>query len=481
MKRFLSALLSGALLTAALAGPTYAAEPDFTFKLTLDPNAFGPRVSILEAAGYESAESKAKFEQPVSGNICEGVGADPCNSNGKFNLFGHMLLPLCSDSVTNCISGLSAVVDGVRVQAEFLKYVGPSDVPADPKHGLLGAGKSASLWRIPGAVNSAGADTYMVLGNYHVDYVGSKYVIRDFAANVVPYVEESAPGQKAYSYQQEMIEGKKRVSFSGGPEKCVWVQADKCGVLADFPITARFSLKLRMQNVVSNWFNGRLEKPDIAITAYSKTSNTITIEAGALQVPVFDAIIKQSDFPSELKKNLAAMSINVKFPGGGGASTDHPGAMKIVDLYREVLKDTTSKTSTVWSIKNLQGQGRRCLESTKEVLGVVTTNSMTFQSQPPQFVNGAIQYDVAGMHYQPNGTSLQIGTYELVVRSSVARCLFGLPNVPLSASVSVVSDKGTKTTATTVVSEKNGWLKLRATGFTFSNKTIKVKITKKKK
>jgi hypothetical protein len=303
----------------------------------------------------------------------------------------------------------------------------------------------------------------------------------DFAANVVPYIEESAPGQKEYSYQQEIIEGKKRVTFSGGPDNCVWVQADKCGVQADFPMAPRFSLKLRMQKDLSNWFNGRMDKPDISIRKFEKTSNTITIEAGALSVPVFSASIKESEFPSELKKNLEKIGIKVKFPGGGGTSTDHPGSMEILDLYRSTLKDTTSKVSTVWSIKNLQGQGRRCLESNKEVLGVVTTNSMTFQSQPPQFINGAIQYEVAGMHYQPNGTDLQIGTYDLVVRSSVARCLFGLPNVPLSASVSVVSDKGTKTTATTVVSEKNGWLKLRASGFTFSNKTIKVKITKKKK
>jgi hypothetical protein len=32
-----------------------------------------------------------------------------------------------------------------------------------------------------------------------------------------------------------------------------------------------------------------------------------------------------------------------------------------------------------------------------------------------------------------------------------------------------------------VVGEKNGWLRLAAYGFTFSQKTIKVKITQKKK
>jgi hypothetical protein len=67
------------------------------------------------------------------------------------------------------------------------------------------------------------------------------------------------------------------------------------------------------------------------------------------------------------------------------------------------------------------------------------------------------------------------------MRSDTARCLYGFSKAPLNASVSVTNDKGTKTTATTVVSEKNGWLKMAAYGFTYSNKTIKVKISKKKK
>jgi hypothetical protein len=67
------------------------------------------------------------------------------------------------------------------------------------------------------------------------------------------------------------------------------------------------------------------------------------------------------------------------------------------------------------------------------------------------------------------------------MRSDTARCLYSWGKAPLSATVSVVNDKGTKTTATSVVSEtKDGWLKMAAYNFTFSKKTIKVKITKKK-
>jgi len=85
------------------------------------------------------------------------------------------------------------------------------------------------------------------------------------------------------------------------------------------------------------------------------------------------------------------------------------------------------------------------------------------------------------MHYLPGGEELSEGSYDLVMRSDVARCLYGFSAAPLSATVSVVNNKGKKSIATTVVNEKNGWLKMAAYGFTFSKKTIKVKIVKAKK
>jgi hypothetical protein len=46
--------------------------------------------------------------------------------------------------------------------------------------------------------------------------------------------------------------------------------------------------------------------------------------------------------------------------------------------------------------------------------------------------------------------------------------------------VSVISAAGEKKFATTVVSEKDGWLKLAASGFTFSTTNIKVKLSQKR-
>jgi hypothetical protein len=79
----------------------------------------------------------------------------------------------------------------------------------------------------------------------------------------------------------------------------------------------------------------------------------------------------------------------------------------------------------------------------------------------------------------PDGTTPVQGTYDLVMRSDAARCLYGFTNAPISATVSVTGGD-TSTVATTVVSEKNGWLKMAAYGFTFSQKTLTVRMTQAK-
>jgi hypothetical protein len=76
----------------------------------------------------------------------------------------------------------------------------------------------------------------------------------------------------------------------------------------------------------------------------------------------------------------------------------------------------------------------------------------------------------------PDGKTPVLGTYDLVIRSDVARCLYRFSTAPISASVSITGGSDA-IIATTVVNEKNGWLKLAAYGFTFSEKTLQVKLS----
>jgi hypothetical protein len=168
-------------------------------------------------------------------------------------------------------------------------------------------------------------------------------------------------------------------------------------------------------------------------------------------------------------------------PGIYGTGSSGRIAVSLVEAYRKYVGDKAAGTLSVWTFSNIpSGALRQCFARSSDLLGMVTTNSMTYQGEPPVFRKGFLEYQVAGMHYLPGGEELALGTYELIVRSSVARCLYNLPNVPLSATVAVVNEKGKKVISTTSVGEKNGWIKLSAKGFTFSKKTIRVKITKAK-
>jgi hypothetical protein len=63
------------------------------------------------------------------------------------------------------------------------------------------------------------------------------------------------------------------------------------------------------------------------------------------------------------------------------------------------------------------------------------------------------------------------------MRSDAARCLYKFSSAPVSATVTIAGADGAQNIATTVVTENDGWLKMRAAGFTFSEKQIKVKLT----
>jgi hypothetical protein len=107
---------------------------------------------------------------------------------------------------------------------------------------------------------------------------------------------------------------------------------------------------------------------------------------------------------------------------------------------------------------------------------MVTTNSNAYIAGPPKFQNGDLAYKVASPHYDSKG-QVQIGTYDLAIRSDIARCIYGFTSAPIQATLSVVYADGEAKKATTLVSEKNNWLRLSAKGFTYSNPTIKVRLS----
>lgn len=117
------------------------------------------------------------------------------------------------------------------------------------------------------------------------------------------------------------------------------------------------------------------------------------------------------------------------------------------------------------------------MKGSDSLSGIVTTNSTMYNGNPPTFnrEDQTLDYKVMSPHFLPNGTVFK-GSYDLVIKSDVARCIYGFSSAPISATISVISSDGTAQVATTLVREKDGWLSLSAKNFTFSSPTVKVSL-----
>mgnify|MGYP000273848553 FL=1 len=161
----------------------------------------------------------------------------------------------------------------------------------------------------------------------------------------------------------------------------------------------------------------------------------------------------------------------------------------MVDLaaaFAPAYKDKATSTNTTWTFKAMNyGQNsaevQKCSDNSGNVAGLVTTNALTYLPGPPTFdkESQSLTYKVASPHFEANG-ALASGSYDLSMRSDIARCLYGFSSAPIKAEISITSDDGEKKVATTIVNEKNGWLYLSAKGFTFSSPTINVKLSQEK-
>jgi len=255
----------------------------------------------------------------------------------------------------------------------------------------------------------------------------------------------------------------------------LWSENGKSGIQYDFPSGIELRATLHLSNKVVGWFKARMKDVDIAISPFSETNNRLIVSGKSVTVPTFAVNRSLSDLTTQ-EKDFAAY-----FGYGKGVSGGDPGDPRIfeyLEYWRPKFNDIASHMTTSWALKSTRWVSEnKCLKTTNRVLGVVSTNSMGYDGNPPKFIDGFLNYRVSGFHYGSDGKTLNLGSYDLVLRSDAARCLYGFSNAPVSATVSISGAGGAQNIASTVVSEKDGWLKMKAAGFTFSEKQIKVKIT----
>jgi len=491
MKKLIAFLAAFALV--AQVQPAYAAD---AYNAEASPQPKGGAVFLIAEEGNFQALSTLganKTNDPNSDAwACDGADDPACSPSKAKNISGPALLPVCkTTSDENCIVSLEIAAPGAAFEAAtYVRNATGQTFPAVPSLNYPG-GSTTSLWEAKNAPSASGTTSYAVVAKQRVGRNnGGKFTPWDFSATVIPYREQKGEYKdpKQGTFYEDDVKKIRNSVFGIGDidDRCAWNEAGTCGITQDYVAGTKVKLTVRISSAIGGWFKGRMKNPNISVASFTKSNNQITVEAEPAVVPRMSYTVEDN---KKLTASEKAFVTRNGFGGGweGGFTTWAPSwepqTFAYVEEFRNKIADTSSGENTYWnfSSSDVDGGANRCLSDKTKVLGIVTTNAMVFDGGVPKFSGGFLSYKVAGLHYAPGGETLNYGVYDLVMRSDTARCLYSFSKAPLSATVSVTNDKGAKTTATTVVSEKNGWLKMAAYGFTFSKKTIKVKISKKKK
>lgn len=292
---------------------------------------------------------------------------------------------------------------------------------------------------------------------------------------------------------------------------CIAASTDECAEANPIPSNITFGLKYRLSRQLQGWFHGRIKSPDIQFTTSPKGTR-VSARGNAIKVPTNYVMVPTKILSKELlnfyqlhdfwsggtfrpnaigsaqwkpitadEKNLESLlNLNFKHQPVRFDET----AMQEYLLWLPYLKETASALPTQWTFRTMISSRNdqlvnKCSANTNGVSGLVSTNAAMYIDGPPTFNSqaGTIEYKVASTHFEPDGKSVFNGTYDLVMNAKVARCLYGFTSAPIKANVSVVSADGKDSVASSVIREENGFLYFAAYGFTYSNPTIKIKLT----
>ncbi|MSX26353.1 MAG: hypothetical protein F2781_04330 [Actinobacteria bacterium] len=437
---------------------------------------------------------------------CTGIRDGVCAKASSLML--NFIVPPCTDSSKEtdmCIKDLSFVNSaGTLEKAKLLYEIDTPKFAADPI-AKTPAGGAISVWQGNSDNNSGGANTYGVrIGiRYNVDYnprtrdPGVAYVF-GFDAEIIPVSFKSGT-------QYKSMDGMPR----WGDVECAWTEVGKCAVRQEFGKASAMSITFQIDNRISGWLSGRMTDTSVNFKKLTASTNLLTVTGSPIDVPLGYADITAAELAQDPDANatFSLMGNRIARPQGDRLnwqwgpyfnerfkvqSTMTPADFKAFEkkylnmgfakIFQKYLKSYPLRNSQ-WRLLGLDRSGFRegnwpeCITNTSSFNGIVTTNAMLNDVSPARFEDDSLIYDVAGAHEGYDGKVFK-GSYDLVMSSEVARCLYNFSSAPIKATISVTSSTGeVQNIATELVNEKNGWLTLSAKNFTFSAPTIRIKLS----
>lgn len=457
-----------------------------------------PRSSGLDVRGSFLLGMKVEgSNKPEQVSLCKSISDDTCKEMNYFTV--SAVLPTCNATlVQNCVADFF-VKSSTGTQLEVIKvgsfsknepnYFDGDDVKGIPE------GSSPTLYRIPGAPHEAG-DLYLLLATRSGHWNKGDSRMTEFDnTSIALYAVKVINGtfqvfQPSVSVADYQI--KNQINTFGSDSNCVYNDATACAVAYPLPTNISFGVTVNYSSLKENWFHGRVVDPLVQVVSGSNGVK-VTIEAKAIKSTGFFVLKKKEELPASI---LDAQNKKI----GKGSCTENSEdascydsnlwqtdeAMSTFLEWLDIAEDKATFDPTIWNI-NAMNQGLEhprasiCAPQSGDLVGMVSTNATQYIAGPPSFntASSELEYKVAAPHLRADG-SLFRGSYDLAMNADYARCLYGIKNGEVKASISVTSESGVAVAATAVQGIKAGWLYLSAKNFTFSSPTIKVKLEAEK-
>ena len=461
---------------------------------------------IYRFPSYAIAIKRDTTGNATSVVTCTDIASSDCTGT---QIAYRAILPMCDSSISiDCFKDFKVMDAG----GKLLNYTVDGQFPLGNPQYFKGSpsmkvpnGGGVTLIHIPEAPHKGG-DTYLVKAEMNAvkNQGQTEFTTRSFTMSISAVkIIEGRYGIRGPSPDlQNFANGNIETGWSKEPVPgyCAATSNTQCAKRYSLPLGMRFGLTVNLTTKLTGWLHGRIKAPEVEVSTNSFGGSTVKVLAEPIKIPVNAAWVNNDTAPQSMKdfysgkpnmgfaiftltdvRLLTLSQIDLLHDGNMGHDAE---TLKEYLAWMPALGDKAQAMPTAWTIATMsnykvENQVQQCLNQTDSLAGIVTTNAAEYFDGPPVFdqASGALDYKVAATHYEPDGTTVFKGSYDLVMSSKVARCIYGFTQAPISATVSVTSEAGTQSAATVVVNEKNGWLSLGAYNFTYSSPTIRVVLT----
>jgi hypothetical protein len=517
-KKFLSAFVLTALMgmTVAVSGssaaPVSSEDEQFPSQITAVPGFHG--IEMNEISGLRDNGSLLYGETASGSKLCTSTSDASCSGNYQFKA---VLGPCDSTTTIDCIESVTATTSsGAAITGTFKEFFparGVNDYTGSTADGVP-SGRPPSLWTLSGLPHVAGSDYQVVVTVSGEKKNGdARKPLRTFFASITPVNIHQTTCDPQFNgvCMDDFVElpgpdGKTQVRFRGvaadqdlGVRCANWGENSKCALKRTFPEGAKFSLKVKLSTVPTGWLHGRLTDPTASITT-ADGATTVQIAAQPTKVPIVSTGAQWADLPTTVQEWFTANCATNCGTRDPGSLTKPPAERNAIantvaykessfeqlKLWKSFIKDSASAIPTQWSVRTLSydemTKSPKCIAEGTGVTGIVATNATLYSEGPPSFdsATSTLNYKVAAPHFEKDGKTEFKGRYDLILRSDIAKCLYNLDDSPVTSEVAVVDEAGASKTATTSMTQADGWFKFSALGYTHSAPTVKTKLLQTK-